>query len=310
MLGEDLAVHFGEGVAAGDGGGDVQHPVAAHQLRLSQAGAVLAGLVLVFALGQMELEAHAVFGGVGGQTLPQGIVGGVLGPDAGIDLDAAVVVVVPLFGNTAELCALLVGLEIKLLLLGDEPIGGQSQIALHTGLGNDLSGGIGVVIQIGHGGDAEPQALGNTQRCGGLGAAGIHLCLLLELELQCLRQGQLVGEAAHQAGGQMGVAVHQTGHQDHAGAVDDLGGLNFGSLPADGGDFAFGNAHMAAENHIQTLIHGHNGYVGNQSIQKISRFLSLKRKVLPFDGRHHRSFRCTARGIWDCGTASGFRRRS
>ena len=53
VLGENLPVHFAQRVAAGDGGRHIQHPVAAHQLRLGQAGPVLAGLVLLSTLGQV-----------------------------------------------------------------------------------------------------------------------------------------------------------------------------------------------------------------------------------------------------------------
>ena len=65
----------------------------------------------------------------------------------------------------------------------------------------------------------------------------------------------------------MGVAVDETGHEDHAGAVDDLGGGLLGGDFGDVDDLAVLHAHMTAEEHIVALVHGHNSDVGNQSIQ-------------------------------------------
>ena len=61
----------------------------------------------------------------------------------------------------------------------------------------------------------------------------------------------------------MGVAVDQAGHADHAGAVDDLGGLLGRSLLADVNDLAVRNADVTAKDHIQIFIHGHDCDVGN-----------------------------------------------
>ena len=122
-------------------------------------------------LGKVKLEAQAILSGEVCQTFPQGIVAGVLGVDAGVDFDPAVVIAVPFFHNPAQFCGLFVGMEVEFLALVDEPIGRKGQIRLHAAVGNDFGCGFGIVVQVTDGGDAEAQALRHTQHSGGLGAA-------------------------------------------------------------------------------------------------------------------------------------------
>ena len=94
----------------------------------------------------MELHTQILLNGEAGQCFPQLIVAGVFGIDAGINLDAAVVVIMPLFNYLCQFLALLVGVEVKVFVFVDEPVSGQGQIGLDAGFGNSFSGSIGVVI--------------------------------------------------------------------------------------------------------------------------------------------------------------------
>ena len=96
----------------------------------------------------MELDAQALLVGVARQGLPQGPVAGIFGPETGIDFDAAVVVAVPFLFDPAQLLALLVGVEVKFLVLIDEPVGRQGQIALDASFDHGFGGGVGIVVQV------------------------------------------------------------------------------------------------------------------------------------------------------------------
>ena len=208
------------------------------------------------------------FTGVARKTFPELIVAGIFGVDARVDFDAPVLEAVPLVHHPYQFLTLLVGLKVKVLVGVNEAVAGKGQIGLDAGLGHRLGGGVGIVIKVRNGGDAEAQALGDGQKRGGFRAAGVHLGLLLQQRLQRLGVAQIVGIAAQASGGQVGVAVHKTGDGNHAGAVDDgfrrfrRGGL------ADGDNFTAVDTDIRAENHFQLRIHGHGGDVGNQSVQR------------------------------------------
>ena len=70
----------------------------------------------------------------------------------------------------------------------------------------------------------------------------------------------------------MGMAVDEAGHGYHAGAVEDGFGSVLGSGLFDGDDFAVFNADIGTEEYLHFGVHGHNGDVGNQSIQRGSSF--------------------------------------
>ena len=61
----------------------------------------------------------------------------------------------------------------------------------------------------------------------------------------------------------MGVAVDETGHGDHAGAVDEGIGLLLGSGFFNGDDFAILDADVGTEEDVHFGIHGHNSDVGD-----------------------------------------------
>ena len=111
----------------------------------------------------MELEAQSALQGVGGKSLPQLVVAGVFGVDAGVHPDPAAVVAVPLFHQAAYFPTLLVGFKVEVLVFIDEPVGGEGDIALDPGLVHGLRGGLGEVIEVRQGGDAEAQSLCDAQ---------------------------------------------------------------------------------------------------------------------------------------------------
>ena len=71
-----------------------------------------------------------------------------------------------------------------------------------------------------------------------LGAAGVQLVLLAQLGIQRFVGGKIGAEAAKTGGCQMGVAVDQTGHDHHAGTVDDGSRLLLGCDLGNGCDLA------------------------------------------------------------------------
>ena len=74
---------------------------------------------------------------------------------------------------------------------------------------------------------------------------------------------QVIAVAAKTGGCQMGVAVDETGHDHHAGAVDDGCRLLCGRGLGNGGNFAILDAKERTEEHIHFFVHGHNGDIGN-----------------------------------------------
>ena len=179
----------------------------------------------------------------------------------------------PPVSHTAQLPALLVGLEIEFLAGIHEPVGRKRQIGLDAAFRHRLRRSLGVVVQIGHGGDAEAQALGNAQKGSSLGAAGIHLILPDQLLLQRLPAGGIVSKAAQHRGGQMGMAVHQAGHRHHAGAIHNRSRLLGRRLFSNIGYFTIGHAQICTKQHIHALIHGHDRYIRDQGIQMNTSFL-------------------------------------
>ena len=296
-------LRFQEGAACG-GGGDGKEVVTVEKLPGTHAGAIQTGIHLALALRQMKLKADALFAGVACQSLPQPVVAGVLGIDAGVDFDPAVVIAVPLVHHPAQLLTLLVGVKVEFLVLIDEAVGRQRQIGLDAGLRHSLGGGVGVVVQVGDGGGSKAQALGNGHRCGGFGGAGVHLGLLLQQGFQCLAAGEVVGKAAQHGGCQMGVAVDEAGDGHHAGAVHNgFRGLLRGGL-GDGDDFAVGNADIGSEEHLHFGVHGHRGDIGNQGIHGRLSFpgFCIRRNMASFWARTSSIFSiyCSGNlGLWN-----------
>ena len=183
--------------------------------------------------------------------------------DTGIDLDSAIVVAVPLFCDAAKLCALLVGLKVKLFVLIDEAVGRQCDICLDACFSSGFRCSIGIIVKIGNGCDAKAEALGDGKAGSGFCAAAVHLVLFFQLLFQCLRIGKIIAVTAQHGGRKMGVAVYKTRQQHHAGAVYDGLGLLFWGGFADVGNLAVFYAKVCAEQHIHFFVHGHNGDIGN-----------------------------------------------
>ena len=227
----------------------------------------------------MQLHTDALFGGIGSQGLPELVVAGVLGVDTGIHADPAIVIAVPLIHHLHQLLALLIGLKVEILTLVDEAVGGEAQVGLDAGFGHRFRSGVGVVVQVGYGGDTEAQTLGNGQQGRGLGAPGVHFGLLLQQGFQGIRGGQIIRQTSENCGGQMGVAVDKTGNGHHAGAVNDGLWLLLGGMGLDGLDLSVLNGNICPEQHIHSGIHGNCGYICDQCIQIV--ILPFRRAVCP-----------------------------
>ena len=215
----------------------------------------------------MHLHTKAFFCTVVGNAFPQLVIADVFSVDTAVHTDAAIVVIVPLFFYLYQFLALLIGLKIKVLGIGNETVSRKCHIALHAGFAQGFGSGIGIVVQVGNRGDTEAQTLGNAQKCGSLGAAAVHLAFLLQLLGQSLSVGGIIHIAAKHGGGQMGVAVYQTGHGHHTGAVHNGGRLFFRCGLAYVSNFTVSNGNICPKEHIHFFVHSHHGDIGNQSIQ-------------------------------------------
>ena len=130
-------------------------------------------------------------------------------------------------------------------------------------MGNGLGGGLRKVIEVGHRGNAEPQALRNAQKGGSSCAALVQLILLVQLLLQGLCPLGIVHKAAQHRGGQMGMTVHKTGDGNHTGAVHDGGGLFRGGILANIRYFSVCDTDVCAKKHIHPLVHSDRSHIGN-----------------------------------------------
>ena len=215
----------------------------------------------------MQLHSQILLCGVAHQTFPEPVVADVLGVDPGVNFDTAAVEAVPLLRDLYQLPALLVGLEVEVLVLVDEAIAGQRQIGLDAGFRHGLGGGVGVVVQVGNGGDAEAQALGNGERCRRFGAAGVHFRFLLQQRLKGFGVAQIIGEAPQTGSRQMGMAVDETGDSHHAGAVHNGLGRFGRGLSLNGDNLPVLDADISAEDDLHPGVHGHGCNIGNEGVQ-------------------------------------------
>ena len=211
----------------------------------------------------MQLHPQTLFAGIARQGLPQQVIAGVLGVDAGVDFDPAMIEAVPLVHNALELSALLIGLKVEVLVIVDKAVAGKGQIGLDAGLRNGLGSGVGVVVEVRHAGHAEAKALGNGQQRRCLGPPGIHFGFLFQQLLQGLPVAEVIGVAPQDGGCQVSMTVYETRHSHHARAVDDGLGQLLGDLFGDEFNFSVSDANVDAEEHLRSGCHGHGGYVGD-----------------------------------------------
>ena len=94
----------------------------------------------------MQLKAQTLFPGEICHALPEPVVAGVLGVNAGVHADAALVVTMPLFHEPLQFLALGVGFKVKILVLVLKAIGGQSQIAFHACFVQNIRRGLRIII--------------------------------------------------------------------------------------------------------------------------------------------------------------------
>ena len=242
----------------------VEHMVTVEELGRGQTVFFLAGLLLLLCLGEVDVHSDPLVDREFGQGVPEVIVGGVFGVDRGLDLDPAAVVPVPFLLERDQLLTGRIGLKVEIL---GEQGRAAGEVRLDPGLGDRLGDRPAVVVHIRDRGRAEAQAFRDRQQGRRLDGAVVELRLPgKDVVVEPGMQVVAVGVAPQQAHGQVGVAVDQTRHQDHALAVHDLLGLLLRGGLLDPGDLSVRDAHKGPVINVHRLVHGDDGDVGKQCI--------------------------------------------
>ena len=238
----------------------IKNAVAVEELGRGQAVPLLAVLMLLLRLGQVDMHAEALVDRKLAERVPEAVVGGVFGVDRDLGADAAVVIAVPAVAQGDQLPAGGIGLEVEVLRKEGDAAG---EIGLDAGFRHGLGNRVAVVVHIRDRGRAEAEALGDREQGRGLDGAVVQLRLAREdIVVEPGLQIVTVGIAAQQAHRQVGMAVDQTGHEDHALAVDDLFGTFLGRGLGDEGDLPVRDAHEGSEVDVHRLVHRDGGDVG------------------------------------------------
>ena len=251
--------------AVGRDGRHVEHMVAVEHLRGREAVLLHALVVLLLRLGQMDLQLQAVVDGVFRQRVPELIGRGIFGVDRGLDLNAAVVIVVPLVLQLHELTAGGEGIEAE--IVAQEHGRAAGDIRLDAGLGHGLADLVAEIVHIRHAGRAEAQRLGDGERRCGLDGAAVEPVFAREdIVLEPVLQIEVVRVAAQQVHRQVRMAVDEARHQDHAGGVNDLLRLLLGRFFGHIGDLSVRDAdeRVLPERHL--LVHRDDIDMGKQCI--------------------------------------------
>ena len=260
-LRQKLPVAFFQPDTVGGDAAVVEDVMAVQHLGRGQAVLLLAALVLVLRLGEVDVHGKIVVVSILGDGLPEGIRGGVLGVDGGVHLDTAVVEVVPLLMEGYHLAAALVRFKVEVVLVKEQSAPGD--IGLDAALGHGLGDLVAEVVHLRDGGDAKAQALGDGELGGSLDAAAVEPVLPGEdAVVQPLVEGQVVAIAPEDGHGQVDVAVDEARHQHHAGAVHDGLGPFLGSLFGKIADLAVGDADEGVQQDAHLLVHGDDGDIG------------------------------------------------
>ena len=215
--------------------------------------ALLAFLVLALRLGGVDMDAQPrVFRSLG-KSAARELVGGVLGVDVVVHEDAPVG------------CAV-VALHVVVRLRGDGVLGIRllleeqlafADVHLHARLDDGTDALVGVIVHVGEAHAAVTSRLGAGEQRAPVIVLGGHLRLegpafLVE---PCL-QGEVLGEAAQQRHGHMGVRVVERGHEQPARPVVDVAvriGVRRRRL-ADVGDAPVFDAHPAVFLVVEVLV--------------------------------------------------------
>ena len=238
----------------------VEQVVTVEQLRRRQPGALLAVLLLLLRLGQVQLHPEAVFQRVFRERLPRRIGRGVFRVDAAVDSDAAAVIAMPFVVERLGFAEVGVGIGVK--IVGAVGRDGVAEIGLDAGFRDGLGDGVRAEIHIADGGHAEAQALGDGQQRRRLDAPRVHALLLREdAPAEPLGERQLLAVAAQQRHRQMRVAVDKARHQHHARAVENALRLFLRRVFPDVGDLAVRDAQKGVHPDGHPLVHRHDGNV-------------------------------------------------
>ena len=216
--------------------------------------------------------------------------------DGSVDLDAAIVIIVPFFRQAHKLLTGGIGVEAE-ILVGAKIHRPAREIGLQAAACYDLTDLIAEAVHIRHARRAEAHGLGHGQRRRSSDRARVHLLFAREHAVfEPVMQRHVVGVAAQQIHRQMRVAVDKTRHEHHTGAVDDLRGLFLGRLFRHIGDLAVRHAdeRVLPERHL--FVHGDDVDMGKQGIHG---------SLLIASGRGSRAAarrsRPSARGSYRCG---------
>ena len=157
----------GPDAVGGDGAG-VPDAELVQDPKGGQAPALLAGLVLVLGLGEVDVHAQLVVLGVLGHPLPQGDVGGVLRVDGGIDQNLPVPGPVPFLGQADLMAAVVAGLGGE-VCRSAEVDAAAGEVGADARLQDRLGDGGGVHVHVSDGGHAA-----GDQLCQGQARPGLH----------------------------------------------------------------------------------------------------------------------------------------
>ena len=147
--------------------------------------------------------------------------------------------------------------------LGDHPA--------HPGLGEHRGDLVGEEIHVGGGRDPGEELLGNRELGAEANRLAVHVGLLRrpDVVLQPLHERQIIGEAAEQTHGEVGVGVDQTGQDEASAGVDHLaGGCVLEQIlgETDGGDPAVGDGDGAVRDGFAPGLHGQDGAADDESV--------------------------------------------
>ena len=254
---------FGQRHTTGGRDRHIQHPMAIQKLRHAQTGAVHGVLGFLRRFSHVQLDAQAFLFAVVRNPLPQQMIAGIRGVNTAVNADSAIVVAVPLFCQSTQFYALLIGFKIKVLRIADEAIGRKGNVCLDACLCRGLCRCFGEIIQIRHRSDAKPQTLCNADGGGRLGAPGIHTVLFAQTALQRLRIGHIVPQIPQCGSCQMGMAVYKTGDRHHTGTVNNDLRFFFRGFLGDMADFSLFDPNICTEQHLHLFIHCDHGHIGN-----------------------------------------------
>ena len=185
--------------------------------------------------------------------------------DGRFDLDAAIVIVVPLVLECNKLLAGREGIEAE--IIPKEHGRAAGDIGLDAGFGYSLADLVAEVIHIRHARRAEAQRLGDGERRCGLDGAAVEPVFAREdIVLEPVLQIEVVRVAAQQVHRQVRMAVDEAWHQDHAGGVNDLLRLLLGRFFGHIGDLSVRDAdeRVLPERHL--LVHRDDIDMGKQCI--------------------------------------------